>query len=285
MDTMNLLENDIMQAKYIEIVADGKIYTCNSDINLLKYGDAENTANNLATIDKLIDQTKDETNALYATFKNDTTVSSDPKYDTVGDKKRAEFDAFYNKVKFMTIQDKLVYEKYLDSLDYEHNSTLLKSFDSLSSGTTLSNISQIVVVYPIEMDSELTTEINFYGKPVASTSPDPSITPDPSATPSAAPSPSVVSHTEKIYNKCCVATFTVNGNELEISRDFYTLSGPGGSEPLETYTDIVSGNLSGSVDSSGNAVSLNLKFMDNNRQYNSKKTIVIRNSNVLNDAN
>ena len=284
MDSMTMLENDLMQAKYVEIECDdpdGK-YICSSDLNLLKYGETNSIATNEAIIDTLIAQTETQTKNIYKGFKNDTAAPSDPsKYDTRGDENRAIYDSFYYKVRYMTKQDKLVYKMFLDKINYSANKTELKSYDTLTSSDELRDIKKITIVYPVNRPYPDSQTITYESKPVA-TSTDPTAVPDPAATPTVAPTPIYVTDSYDIDFECCTVTYEVNGNELRVTKSYTTTTDK--NIAANSYSDYIDGKLSGFVNGKNNSVSLKVKFNKNNRQYDSDKTIIIRNSNVLNDA-
>ncbi|MBP3234128.1 MAG: prepilin-type N-terminal cleavage/methylation domain-containing protein [Eubacterium sp.] len=288
MDSMTMLENDLMQAKYIEIESDDPDakYICSSDLNILKYAETNSIHDNESLIDTLISQSESQTKNIYKAFKNDTSPSSNPKYDTVGDEKRAIYDSFYYKVRYMTKQDKQVYKLFLDSIDYAHNKTKLSTFDSLTSTTELKDIKKITIVYPNNLPAPSSESVSYVAKPDPTATLEPSATPlptiDPLASPTPIPSPKIVTETVNVDYECCIVKYEVVDDKLNVSRTYSSTTGK--NVIANTYTDYIDGKLSGYVNSEGNSLSLKVKFRKNNRQYDSNKSIVIRNSNVLNDA-
>ena len=291
MDSMTMLENDIMQAKYIEIesTVPNKKYICSSDINISEYIENDATLDNESGINSLISMTETQLKNIYKGFKNDTTPPSDPtKYDTKGDEDRAIFDSYYYKVRYMTEQEKLVYKLFLDKVDYHTNKADIESFDTLNSSTKLEKIKKITIVYPMNLSSPTVMPNKQYlSKPDPTPAVDPNATPEPTpasgATPGPTPTPDkTFNHDENVAYECCTVTYEVNGNELYVTRTYSSTTDK--NITSNTYTDYIDGDLSGYVNGKKNAISLNVKFKKNNRQYDSDKSIVIRNSNVLNDA-
>ena len=255
MDSLNQLENDIMQAKYIYIEAGSNKYTCESDKNFLitQTSHAIAGATGLTGIDytstdsiitSLVKLSPTDLDDIYKKFK----LSSDP----TGNRKK--FDSYYNKVRYMSLQDRIIYGAFVDSgIGDGTNNT----FQSLNKADDL-NISTIKLVYPVKLSTPV---IKTYTLDDGSTA------------------------VEKINYEACVVTYTVSGNTLHIQKDYYddSFSFDLTRQTSSDYTDLLSGNLVGNIDSKSNSIRLNQMFDKNTRKYNSERTIAIRNSYVLRD--
>ena len=239
MDSFNQLENDIMQAKYIYIEADGKKYTCESDKNLLHVGGKSKIPDLIAMTDA------DLQNKYKALAAADATGTQ-----------RKVFDSYYNKVRYMSAQDKILYYAFLDSgIGDDTNET----FESLSKTDVLSNVTLIRVVYPVKDDSPSSEVTNLDDGSVVS---------------------------EPLNYMACVVDYKFDSGKIEFQRrysDDYSATFPTDSDPWTTYTDLASGNLSAVIDCAGNSIKLSQGFDKQSRKYQSERTIPIRNSYVLKD--
>lgn len=240
MDSFNQLENDIMQAKYIYIEADGNKYTCASDKNLLQAGGK-------SQIDGLIQLTDTQLQNKYKAF---------AAADATGTQRKT-FDSYYNKVRYMSAQDKVLYYAFLDS-GIGDGSNL--TFEDLDKSTPLNNVTLIRVVYPVKITGTL---------PVISTTLSDGTTIN-----------------ETINYKACVVDYKFNSGKIEFQRQYssdISATFPQSTEGWTTYTDLASGNMSAVIDCIGNSIKLSQGFDKSSRKYNSERTIPIRNSYVLKD--
>ena len=240
MDSFNQLENDIMQAKYIYIEADGHKYTCASDKNLLQAGGK-------SKIDDLIQMTETELQNQYKAF---------AAADATGTQRKV-FDSYYNKVRYMSAQDKVLYYAFLDSGIGDGTNL---TFEDLDKSTPLNNVTLIRVVYPVKIDGVL---------PVVTTTLSDGST-----------------VTETINYQACVVDYKFDSGKIQFQRQYsqdITATFPQSSEPWSTYTDLANGNMSAVIDCIGNSIKLSQGFDKSSRKYNSERTIPIRNSYVLRD--
>ena len=245
LDTFNQIENDVMQAKYIYIEADGKKYTNYSDKNLLANGGE-------SIIDTLIGYTASDLDTLYEGF--DT---SDPSGD-----KRKRFDSYYNKVRYMSEQDKVIYYAFLESDVGDGNND---TFQSLTKSDTLNNITLLRVVYPVTFESIDGTSYTY-----TTTLPD-----------------GVTQYDETIKYAACVVDYTFDDTgKMFITTKYWKNTTDGTyykAYGARQYTDIMKGGLSAIVDCKNNSIQFKSLFEKNNRKYNADRTITIRNSYVLRD--
>ena len=255
MDSLNQLENDIMQAKYIYIDDGTKKYTCESDINFL----VTKSSNAIAGATGLTGINYTSTEDLLSSFVNLSASDLDNIYkkfklssDATGN--RNKFDSYYNKIRYMSFQDRIIYGAYIDSGIGDGTNT---SFQSLDKADNL-NISTIKLVYPVKLATPVTKNYTLDDGSSAS---------------------------EKIIYEACVVTYTVVGNKLHIKKQYYddSLTFDTTRETESDYTDILTGNLVGNIDSKSNSIRLKQSFDKNTRKYNSERTVVIRNSYVLRD--
>lgn len=255
MDSLNQLENDIMQAKYIYIEADSKKYICESDKNFLttKLTNAIVGATGVSGIDytstdsivtSFINLSSTDLDDIYKKFK----LSSDP----TGN--RAIFDTYYNKIRYMSYQDRIFYGAYVDSgIGDATNNT----FQSLDKADDL-NIAVIKLVYPVKLSSPVTKSYTLSDGTTL---------------------------TEKINYEACVVTYSVVGNKLHMKKQYYddSLTFDTARETESDYTELLTGDLIGNIDSKSNSIRLKQSFDKNSRKYDSERTVVIRNSYVLRD--
>ena len=285
-DTANMVDNDIMQAKFIYIEG----VTSSTDLVFSPSDVGGNVTNTLSPIkcvnnsDFLLRKSGDYTafssasglfftetslatkrNGLSATVASGETLSA-----------REKFDIYYNKIRYMSPSELGLYKEFLSDVGTLDASTKVYSSNDLKNGSGgFKNIyvNKMIIEYLVPLDAKYypggQTAINLLAE-------------------------------DNRYDVCKVQYDLVD-NQLEVSTTYSKMTGL--NQTNVVYTDCLnyakvsapgaaptdpSSSVSGfvaKVDSVNNAIQINMYFVKNGMRYNSENIVQFRNSYVVEDAN
>lgn len=248
LDTLNVIENDVMQARHIMIkTTSGDYYICSSDKNLIEAGGIGSTSVPYTDSAGVTQAFQLSTLANYSgvvhNIEEISEKGSDAEsevYDSLDSTNRAILDTYYQKVKMMSGDDLadtdgelITYSRFFQKL-FTYVPGSFSSFDDLTSPADL-DVEKLLIVYPTYV--------------------------------SGSKQPCVVEYDFSTAGQIKMSNSTAGG-AMDVYTEYVDSSG---------YTTIT-------VNTDANTLTFNIDFDRNNRVYHGSRVVTIRNAHVLNDA-